>query len=218
MEKIRNIIFDFDGTLGDTASVIIQTMQATIKELGLPTRSKEECAATIGLRLTEIPSVMFPECGDMGALYAETYRRLFNIYNAAGAVTLYPNVLETLGELKSRGINLTIASSRSHLSLAQYVETLGLSPFISYVLGGDDVKEGKPSPEAVNKTLADLHFEATESLVVGDTTYDIQMGLNAGTKTCGVTYGNGNREDLAEAHWVIDDFSELLKIIGLKMV
>ena len=49
MKKITNIILDFDGTLGDTASVIIQTMQATIKELSLPARSDEECAAMIGL-------------------------------------------------------------------------------------------------------------------------------------------------------------------------
>lgn len=66
MKKTTNIILDFDGTLGDTASVIIQTMQATIKELNLPARSDEECAAMIGLRLIEIPAVLFPECGDMG--------------------------------------------------------------------------------------------------------------------------------------------------------
>ena len=63
MKKITNIILDFDGTLGDTASVIIQTMQATIQELNLPARSDEECAAMIGLRLIEIPAVLFPECG-----------------------------------------------------------------------------------------------------------------------------------------------------------
>ena len=127
MKKITNIILDFDGTLGDTASVIIQTMQATIKELNLPARSDEECAAMIGLRLIEIPAVLFPECGDMGELYAETYRRLFYTFNTDGAVTLYPHVLETLEQLKKRGITLTIASSRSHASLAQYVESLGLS-------------------------------------------------------------------------------------------
>lgn len=210
MSRIKNIILDFDGTLGDTASVIIQTMQATIGELGLPQRSDEECAAMIGLRLIEIPKVLFPQCGDIGELYAETYRRLFYTFNTDEAVKLYPNVLSTLEELKRRGITLTIASSRSHASLAGYVDSLGLSPLISYVLGADDVKEGKPNPEAVNRTLAIFHFKAEESIVVGDTAYDIQMGKNAGTRTCGVTYGNGSRESLGDADWVIDDFSELL--------
>ena len=93
MSRIKNIILDFDGTLGDTASVIIQTMQATIGELGLPQRSDEECAAMIGLRLIEIPKVLFPECGDIGELYAETYRRLFYTLNTDETVKLHLNVL-----------------------------------------------------------------------------------------------------------------------------
>ena len=210
MFKPRCIILDFDGTLGDTTSVIVRTTQATIKELGLPERSDAQCAAMIGLRLVEIPPVLFPECEVDGELYAATYRRLFHIFNSDGAVTLYPHVMETLVELKRRGITLTIASSRSRSTLDAYVEKLGLSSLITYVLGAADVKEGKPSPEPVNKTLEALGFAPEETLVVGDTVFDIRMGLNAGAKTCGVTYGNGSRESLAEAHWLIDDFSELL--------
>lgn len=214
MNKIKCVILDFDGTLGDTASVIIQTMQATIAELGLPQRSDEECAAMIGLRLIEIPPVLFPECGDIGKLYAETYRRLFYTFNTDEAVKLYPNVMRTLVELKSRGIMLAIASSRSHASLADYVERLGLSALISCVLGADDVKEGKPNPEAVDSILDTFHFKAEEAIVVGDTTFDIQMGKNAGTWTCGVTYGNGSRESLDDADWLINDFGELLELMA----
>lgn len=214
MNKIKCVILDFDGTLGDTASVIIQTMQATIAELGLPQRSDEECAAMIGLRLIEIPPVLFPECGDIGKLYAETYRRLFYTFNTDEVVKLYPNVMSTLVELKSRGIMLAIASSRSHASLADYVERLGLSTLISCVLGADDVKEGKPNPEAVDSILDTFHFKAEEAIVVGDTTFDIQMGKNAGTWTCGVTYGNGSRESLDDADWLINDFGELLELMA----
>lgn len=212
MTKSKIIILDFDGTLGDTASVIIQTMQATIKELGLPERTDGQCAAMIGLRLVEIPPVLFPECEIDSDLYASTYRRLFHIFNTDDAVLLYPNVLETLAELKRRGHILTIASSRSHASLADYIDKLNLSSLVSYVLGADDVVKGKPDPEPVINTLEKLGFNASRALVVGDTIFDIRMGRNAGTKTCGVTYGNGSRESLAEADWVIDDFSELLEI------
>ena len=92
MKGIKIIMLDFDGTLGDTTGVIIKTTQATIKELGLPSRTDEQCAAMIGLRLVEIPPVLFPEYDIDVNLYAQTYRKNFNIFNTQGAVNLYPNV------------------------------------------------------------------------------------------------------------------------------
>ena len=209
----KAIILDFDGTLADTASVIIQTIKGTIKELGLPSRTDEECRSVIGLRLIETPPVLFPECNVDVDLYASTYRRLFNIFNTDGAVQLYPNVKETLAELKDRGMTLTIASSRSNRSLTEYIVNLGLSDTITYILGADDVAEGKPNPEPVLKTLDELKLSADEVIVVGDTSFDIDMGRNAGTRTCGVTYGIGNTEGLSKADWLIDDFADILNII-----
>lgn len=213
MAETKILILDFDGTLGDTVGVIVQTMQATIRELGLPARTDKECASMIGLRLIDIPPVLFPECNLDGEFYAQTYRRLFHIYNTAGAVELYPNVIETLTELKNRGLVLTIASSRSKASLTNYIKDLGIEALISYVLGADDVVEGKPNPEPVNRTLEKFGFKPEEAIVVGDTVFDVDMGKNAGTKTCGVTYGNGCRESISAADWVIDDFGQLLEIV-----
>ena len=212
MTETKIIILDFDGTLGDTASVIIKTMHETIREMGLPTRTDEQCAAMIGLRLVEIPPVLFPECDIDVDLYADTYRRLFDIHNKDGAVNLYPNVIETLKALKARGITLTIASSRGQASLSQFVKNLGLTDIITYILGAGDVENGKPHPEAIFKTLDKYGFTPDQAIMVGDTIFDIQMGINAGTRTCGVTYGNGSRESLSPADWLIDDFSELLAL------
>lgn len=216
MPKTKLIILDFDGTLADTAAVIVNTMHASIRELGLPSRSDEECAAMIGLRLIDIPPALFPGLGVDCELYARTYRRLFHSYNTDEAVKLYPNVLETLTELKKLGHILTIASSRSHASLAEYVERLGLSELISYVLGADDVIKGKPDPEPVNRTLDKFRISPEEAMVVGDAIFDIQMGKNAGARTCGVSYGNGSRESLSDADFIIDDFSEVLKLIQIR--
>lgn len=212
-DMTRIIILDFDGTMGDTAAVIVKTMQATIAELGLPSRTDQECASMIGLRLIEIPQALFPDHDMDCELYAQTYRRLFRVYNTEGAVELYPHVLETLTALKEYGYTLAIASSRSHSSLAEYVENLGLSPLISHILGADDVINGKPDPEPVNRILQEFGFKPDEAIVVGDTIFDIQMGRNAGTKTCGVTYGNGTTESLADSDWLIDGFSRLKDIV-----
>ena len=214
MTETKIIILDFDGTLGDTASVIIKTMHETIREMGLPTRTDEQCAAMIGLRLVEIPPVLFPECDIDVDLYADTYRRLYDIHNKDGAVNLYPNVIETLKALKARGITLTIASSRGQASLSQFVKNLGLTDIITYILGAGDVENGKPHPEAIFKTLDKYGFTPDQAIMVGDTIFDIQMGINAGTRTCGVTYGNGSRESLSPADWLIDDFSELLELLS----
>ena len=213
MPTIRMVILDFDGTLADTAAVIIRTMQATISELGLPSRTDEQCAAMIGLRLVEIPPVLFPECSIDADIYARTYHRLFHEYDTEDAVKIYPAVAETLKTLKSKGIILTIASSRSHASLAEYVERLGLSSFISHILGADDVDKGKPDPEPVNRILERFGISPEETMVVGDTSFDIMMGRNAGTRTCGVTYGNGSMESLNDADRLIDDFGKLHDII-----
>lgn len=213
MSNIKAVILDFDGTLANTTDVIIRTMYATIKELNLPERTYQECAATIGLRLQEVQKALFPDADLSPDAYAQTYRRLFNVFNSDGAVKIYPNVLETLAELKNRGMTLTIASSRSHRTLDDFVRNLGLTDTITYVLGGEDVTQGKPAPQAVNMTLKKYGLRPEEVIVVGDTVFDIDMGRNAGTKTCGVTYGNGSRESMADADWLIDDFSELLELV-----
>lgn len=212
MSKTKIIILDFDGTLGNTTNVIIRTMHATIKDMGLPERTDAECATMIGPRLIEIPPLLFPGLDVDCELYAETYRKNFKIFNTDGAVEVYPNILETLKELKDRGYILTVASSRSKSTLLAYVKALGLDETVSYVIGAEDVKAGKPDPEAAIKILENFGMKPEEAIVVGDTVFDVQMGANAGTRTCAVTYGNGKRETLSEATWVIDDFSELLDI------
>jgi phosphoglycolate phosphatase len=92
---------------------------------------------------------------------------------------------------------------------------MGIADYISYLIGADDVKEAKPKPEPVLKTLAALHFDPIEAIVVGDMAVDILMGANAGTKTCGVTWGNGSRKELQEAgaDYIIDSIEELNQVI-----
>ena len=210
------IIFDFDGTLGDTRRNIVTTMQMTIAELHLPIRSEEECAATIGLPLagcfrTLLPDIqeeLIPRC-------AETYRRFFNENLKTIHPEAFPGVVETLSILHQKGFVLTIASSRSRNSLTELNRNMGIADYISYILGADDVKEAKPKPEPVLKTLGAMHYDASETLVVGDMAVDIQMGANAGTRTCGVTWGNGTEDELEEAgaDFVINSIDELIGII-----
>ena len=217
---IKTIILDFDGTLGNTKGIILRTMQATIQEMNLPERTDEQCAAMIGLPLKQCFTKLYPDYETtvvddaMGDECAKIYRRLFDEYNLPGTVPLFPNVEDTIRKLHELGIRQTVASSRSHMTLDSYVSNLGLSPYITYILGVEDVEDAKPGPGPVLKTLEDFGLSAVECLVVGDTKYDILMAKNAGVKSVGVTYGNGSREELesAGAEWLIDDFAELIDI------
>ena len=212
--SIKLIIFDFDGTLGDTRRNIVTTMQMAIKEMQLPERSEAECASTIGLPLAGCFRTLFPDIQDeLIPRCAETYRRIFNENLQKITPEAFPGVVKTLKTLKEEGFVLTIASSRSRNSLIELTHNMGIADYISYI-GADDVKEAKPKPEPVLKTLAAMHYDACETLVVGDMAVDIQMGTNAGTKTCGVTWGNGTREELNEAgaDYIIDRMEDLLGV------
>ncbi|MBO5186641.1 MAG: HAD-IA family hydrolase [Prevotella sp.] len=210
---MKTIILDFDGTMGDTNSLIVRTMQQTIAKLGLPQRTDEQCAAMIGLPLRRTFTELIPMDEETGRKCEETYAALFDINNVPGAVPLFPHVKETLKEMHDRGMTLTIASSRGRDTLTAFVRDMGLEEYISYIVSAWDVTDAKPAPEMVNKILAAVGGTAEDALVVGDTVFDIEMGRSAGTKTCAVTYGNGKREDFVNADFVIDDFGELLNIV-----
>ena len=212
---IKLMIFDFDGTLGDTRRNIDTTMQMAIKEMQLPSRTKAECASTIGLPLAGCFRTLFPDIQEeLIPRCAETYRRIFNENLQKITPEAFPGVVKTLETLKAQGFVLTIASSRSRNSLMELTRDTGIADYISYLIGADDVKEAKPKPEPVLMTLAAMHFDASETLVVGDMAVDILMGANAGARTCGVTWGNGSREELkdAGADFIIDKMEELIEI------
>lgn len=212
----RLLIFDFDGTLADTHELIIQTNQEAMRRMGFPVLEDRVISRTIGLPLEEGILTMFPQLAreDLPA-WVKTYRAIFDELKTKIIPGLFPHVKETLEALHARGYVLTVASSRLSLSLNDFLRDMGIAPFFSYVLGADNVSAAKPDPEPVLKTLRDLHFRADEALVVGDMPVDILMGKRAGAFTCGVTYGNSDREALkkAGANHVLDDFGRLPEII-----
>ncbi len=211
------LILDFDGTIGNTTQFIVQIMMASFDALHMKKPSVEACTRTIGLPLAQCfvqsyKNEGLPEMSEeTGLLCAETYRRIFEEKKKPGAILPYPGCIETLRKLHDQGIVLTIASSRNHSSLMDFVREFGIEDIISYVIGADDVTEAKPSAEPVTRTLQALGFSPSEALVVGDTCFDILMGHNAHCDTCGVTYGNGTIEELKEAgaEYIIGRFEDL---------
>ena len=212
---MKLIIFDFDGTLADTRQLIVETMQQTIQALELTPCTDEQCASMIGLPLKQAFIELIPMSDEMGDRCVDTYRRIFNENNALYVIPTFPNVIDTLFRLSAEGYILTIASSRSRKSLLDFVHTMHLEEIFSYILGADDVILSKPHPEPVLRTLEAFDCSPEEALVVGDMKYDIEMGRRAGTRTCGVTYGNGSPQELREAgtDFMVDDFEKIFTLI-----
>jgi len=224
-KKFRLLILDFDGTIGDTNSIITGTMQATLSEMGLPARSRQECSATIGLPLRDCFKALMPMTDETAEQCADVYTRIFMESHKPGVVPVFPHVIDTIRQLHDEGMIVTLASSRGHASLEAFVKEFQLNDYISLILGADDVKRAKPEPEPVLQTIEFINEQRksstgtppitkAEALVVGDMSYDIFMGRNAGCMTCGVTYGNGTRKELedAEADYIIDDFAEIMTL------
>lgn len=225
---MKYIIFDFDGTIGDSQSLIVKTLQDTMRAKKLEVKSEEACAKTIGLRLDEAFVSLFGMSAEEGLECAATYREIFLDNKKTMIVQPFPHVIETLRELHRRGYILGMASSRNHCSLDGYVKQMQLEDIFSSIVAGDDVEHVKPAPDMVFMALGemkgmknpvtsveagDVEDMLDEVLVVGDMTFDVDMAHNAGCKACAVTYGNGTREQLASAEFIIDDFAELLGLV-----
>ena len=225
---MKYIIFDFDGTIGDSQSLIVKTLQDTMRARKLEVKSEEACAKTIGLRLDEAFVSLFGMSDEEGMECAATYREIFLDNKKTMIVQPFPHVIETLRALHRQGYVLGMASSRNHCSLDGYVKQMQLEDIFSSIVAGDDVEHVKPAPDMVFMALGemkgmknpvtlaesgDVEDLLDEVLVVGDMTFDVDMAHNAGCKACAVTYGNGTREQLASAEFIIDDFAELLGLV-----
>lgn len=214
--KPKLIIFDFDGTLGDTRQNIIITMQRTMKMVGLPVKSDKECASTIGLTLENSFKTLYPDMDmEMAERCVDAYRNIFMESVEELTPELFPGVSDTLARLDAMGIKMSVASSRQSQSLLLFLERMGVARYFPYVLGSDNVTKHKPDPEPVLKTLRELDYSPSEVIVVGDMPVDVAMAHGADVRAIAVTFGNATREELVEsnADYIIDDFTRILEIV-----
>lgn len=211
---MKTIIFDFDGTVGDTLHCIVNTFNYTFDTMNVPKPDTQKIINLIGLPLVD----MYRRLSDLDEAgiqtIAQLYHNHFNDFVEEG-VQSFPHVKETLRTLYEKGYILAIATSRGRDSLSMLLDILELSPYISIKMADEDVINKKPAPEMVLKILEQTSTPPSEVLVVGDTVYDIEMGQRAGCQTCGVSYGNNTREQLLAqgADSVIDDMAELIPLL-----
>ena len=214
MGKIKLVMLDFDGTIADSFASVICCAGKMCKEAGLPF-DKSIIENNMGCTTEQCISLI------SGSTDPEVINRLTAAYNVIyrreglDMIQLFDGVLETIKRLHDKGVKFAITSNNVVPAITYVVTRLGLMPYLDCIIGVECVEHGKPEPDIAVEALRRTGVAADEAVAVGDSTFDMRMGRGAGCHCCGVSYGCDNPQTLREhgAEWVIDDFSELEKIV-----
>jgi len=214
--QVNLVIFDFDGVIIDSGQDIAGAMQHVLKQFNQPILTREEIISYVGHGVGHLIRNCFSGCDD------DTIEQVIPIYrkhyleNAVVETRLYEHVEETLKHIKSSESTKTALVTNKPEDLAlKILEVLGVKQYFDMVVGPESVKKMKPDPEGIIQVLEHFKLPAQQAIMVGDSYVDVEAGKNAGTLTCGVTYGLGNREELIKSSpdIFISDLAELLEHI-----
>lgn len=207
---LRLLIFDWDGTLMDSEARIVACIRAATEDLGLTVRSHDQMKNVIGLGLRESLQQLFPGSDDdFGREFVNCYRQhFFNTEHAPSE--LFDGAYETLKSLAERGYGLAVATGKGRRGLDEALEKTGCGEFFLTTRCADEAPS-KPHPEMLLAIYDELGMDPSESLMIGDTEYDMQMARNAATHSLAVSYGVHDIERLLShgplGH--LDDIREL---------
>jgi phosphoglycolate phosphatase len=189
------IVFDWDGTLMDSAARIVNCMTAAFLELGLPVPPPERMRAQIGLGLEEAMRALCPRMAPaLRARLMEGYRARF-LGDDPTPTPLFAGAAEVVRELHGRGFLLAVATGKSRRGLDRALGESGLGAFFHATRCADETFS-KPNPRMLFELLDELGASSGKALMVGDTEFDLLMAKNAEVAALGVSYGVHDAERL----------------------
>jgi len=207
------IVFDWDGTLADSRNHIVAAMQRAINELKLPTATEDECASKIGLSLIGAAQSLFPDLDtEEAGKFCEVYSRHFlELGQDTYRLELFDGVAETLEALASKGYPLAVATGKSRRGLERVLGETGLKDAFVATRTADETAS-KPHPRMLLELLEQTGKGNHEAVMVGDTSYDLEMAQRAGVTGIGVSYGVHNENELIRYQPVaiLEELPELL--------
>ncbi len=215
---MRACIFDLDGTLGDTRASLVYSVGLTLKEMGLPGITKEQCISFVGNGARYLMEKALAATGEGNEKRIEegmeVYGRIFDRH-CTYQVAPYDGITELLRELKARGIKLAVVSNKPHEQTVKVVKAMCAEDLFTYVQGQKDGILRKPDAAGLAHALERLGAGREECLYVGDSEVDVATGRNAGIKTICVSWGFRTKEELkaAGAEYIIDKAEELMAYI-----
>jgi phosphoglycolate phosphatase len=181
------IAFDWDGTLFDSTQIIVRCIQAAVKDVGGKVPTDEAASYVIGMALMQalahaapdVPPEKYPELGN---------RYRFHYLQHQDDLSLFEGVLPMLADLRDAGHLLTVATGKSRRGLDEVLHSKDLKGVFDGSRTADQTA-GKPHPLMLQELMAEFDVPPERVLMIGDTTHDLQMALNAGCPSVGVSYG-----------------------------
>ncbi len=181
------IAFDWDGTLFDSTKIIVRCIQAAVRDVGGTVPTDEAAGYVIGLGLMQAlahaaPDVPKEKYNELGDRYRHHY------FAHQNDISLFDGVLPLLDSLKARGHTLTVATGKSRRGLDEALQAVELHGLFDGSRTADETA-GKPHPRMLHELMEEFGTTAERTLMIGDTTHDLQMAVNAGCASVGVSYG-----------------------------
>ena len=181
------IAFDWDGTLFDSTAIIVRCIQAAVRDVGGTVPTDKEAAYVIGMGLMQalahaapdVPPEKYTELGN---------RYRFHYIQHQDDLSLFEGVLPLLNDLRGRGHLLAVATGKSRRGLDEALHTVQLKGVFDGSRTADQTA-GKPHPLMLQELMAEFDVAPERLLMIGDTTHDLQMAVNAGCASVGVSYG-----------------------------
>jgi len=211
--ELKLLVLDCDGTFVDSQTGIIETMQLAFAENGVTRPAPEKILHVVGLELLESIGILAPTLGPA------THEKILGAYRQFSTKRrnegnwrdpLYPGAKEAMNVLNDAGWLMGVATGKSRAGLDRVLADHEIEHHFC-TLQTSDVAVGKPSPDMLHRALAESGADASRAVMVGDTTYDIEMAVNANIHAIGVGWGYHDREALtsAGAVMVIERFDQL---------
>lgn len=219
MAGLKLVVFDMDGTLIDSIGAIKAAMHTAFEARDLPAPSARAVSHIVGLSLPEAMAQLCPDLGEGDRdLLVDAYKASFKSRAEGGHhgnETLFPGALDALERLSFQDdLLLGIATGKSRRGLDRVLSEHGLSSYFITTQAADD-HPSKPNPSMLFQCLRETGVEARDSLMVGDTTFDMEMGRAAGFETIGVEWGYHPVDMLAPlASKMIGRFAEIDRAVG----
>ncbi|MDX1443189.1 MAG: HAD-IA family hydrolase [Gammaproteobacteria bacterium] len=204
------LVFDWDGTIMDSEAHIVAAVQAAAEECGFDVPHKDSVRRVIGLGLREAVQAVFPdfEEGKFQA-FVNRYRHHF-LLKSTTAQAPFDGAVETLNELRQAGFWLAVATGKGRQGLDRAMRELELESVFHTSRCADETVS-KPHPRMLQEILLDLALEPQDALMIGDTSYDMEMAANIGMDRLAVSYGAHEIEDL-EQHAPLDIIHDIREL------
>lgn len=213
---MRLVIFDIDGTLVDSQAYILRAMTAGLAAAGLPDLPRKRVLSIVGLSLPTAVATLLPTAdAPTREIVVNAYRSAYHTSRLATESPLFPGARDCLDRLAARDdILLGIATGKSRRGLNAVLTAHDLAGLFATVHCADD-HPSKPAPGMVLACLRDAGVDARDAIMVGDTTFDIDMAVSAGVAALGVSWGHHAPDMLTAsgARRIAVDFTDLTTLI-----